>query len=45
MAQCKVIKAANGVAQVMFLNLPKSVANKITERYMNKGLFHQWASN
>ena len=44
-AKCKVIKTEDGVAQVMFLNLPRSVATKITERYMNKGLFHQWASN
>ena len=44
-AKCKVIKAEHGVAQVMFLDLPRSVATKITERYMNKGLFHQWASN
>ncbi len=44
-AKCKVIKAEQGVAQVMFLDLPRSVATKITERYMNKGLFHQWASN
>ena len=44
-AKCKVIKAENGVVQVMFLDLPRSVATKITERYMNKGLFHQWVSN
>ena len=44
-AKCKVIKAEQGVAQVMFLDLPRSVATKLTERYMNKGLFHQWASN
>ncbi|MBR1840627.1 MAG: leukotoxin LktA family filamentous adhesin [Alphaproteobacteria bacterium] len=45
MAQCKVVKVENGVAQIRFLNLPRSIANKITERYMNKGLFHQWVSN
>ena len=44
-AQCKVVKVENGVAQVRFLNLPRSIANKITERYMNKGLFHQWTSD
>ena len=44
-AKCKVVKAESGVAQVMFLDLPRSIATKITERYMNKGLFQQWTSN
>ena len=39
--QCKVLKVEGNVAQVKFSNLPQSVANKISERYMRKGLFQK----
>ena len=38
--QCKVLKVEGNVALVKFSNLPQSVGNKISERYMRKGLFH-----